>query len=617
MSLVICSNQFQANERTSNNNQAYTFKNNLSSQMKIAPNSEVAVQSVKINKDGTITIKPSDIFYIYQGGLVGTGKTFTSMDLSNGHTVRARINNTNNIEYVSIDEFRRRLQATLNRSIFNLAFSKLSTVEIKRDVDNVFQGFNFKFTQKSSLDTANTIPSDSSAVTTFNGFNSYWGYTAGAFTSSGLTTVNQEKRCAILTQLPLGNVGGKFKVTFYNASTTGTSWAVGLRRSRYNNDGKTGIHPEYFDPNGDPFLANGQFYDYVVGAFQNAKGSNRFLRVYQSCLKDGVTHGDDAMAENQPITMREIEYYGAHNADFASVYDMSTNFGAGESYEFVQFELLGDQMNLVIGGSEVSTANLVNPTTLVGSTKENVFKPMSLTTQLLYPQLWLEKQNKQMNVTTFNGRTGYTFANPDTDWWAKMESKGLTERLCKEVDTRYWANLGDASLYTYVKPNGSGAFAETDYPPVIIVSPDTVDYIKTDDANSEQLLGFDGRDVIEKGTYAAPTYTITNNSLPQLQSRGSAFIRLNNFTQQSFNAGKGGLSKILYHIPRFDNSGNQTGSDLFFEPAEKTYVALNNPNELNINSFDIDIVTENEVFAEDLVGKTIVVLHFRKQSHKM
>jgi hypothetical protein len=57
MSLVICSNQFQANERTSNNNQAYTFKNNLFSQMKIAPNSEVAVQSVKINKDGTITIK--------------------------------------------------------------------------------------------------------------------------------------------------------------------------------------------------------------------------------------------------------------------------------------------------------------------------------------------------------------------------------------------------------------------------------------------------------------------------------------------------------------------------------------------------------------------------------
>jgi hypothetical protein len=98
------------------------------------------------------------------------------MDLSNGHTVRARINNTNNIEYVSIDEFRRRLQATLNRSIFNLAFSKLSTVEIKRDVNNVFEGFNFKFTQKSSLDTANTIPSASSAVSTFDGFNSYWGF---------------------------------------------------------------------------------------------------------------------------------------------------------------------------------------------------------------------------------------------------------------------------------------------------------------------------------------------------------------------------------------------------------------------------------------------------------
>jgi len=617
MSLVICSNQFQTTERTSNNNQAYTFKNNLASQMKIPPNSEVAVQSVKINKDGTITIKPTDIFYIYQGGLVGSGKTHDTMGESNGHTVRVRLNNTNYAEYVTIDEFRSKLQEALNRGIYNLAFQKLCTVEIKRDADNVFEGFNYKFTQQNKLDSTNVIPPASTAVSTFYNYDTYWGYTsAGYFTSTGLTTVNQQYRCAILTESPLGNCGGKFKVSFFNSSTTGTSWAVGLRRSRYNNTGLTDIHPVYFDPNGDPYLANGQFYDYVVGAFQDAKNGNRKLRVYQSCLKNGVGFGDPAMATYQPITMREIIYYGAHNASFASAYDMSTNFTTGQAYDFVEFELLGDQMNLYIGNAS-ATRPLVNPTTLTSGDKDNEFKPMSITTQLLYPQLWLEKQNKQMNVVTFHGKTGYTFGNPDTDWWAKMESKGLTERLCKEVDTRYWASLEDSSRYTFIKPNGSGIFKETDYPPVMIFSPDDTDYIRTDDANSELLLGFEGRDVVEKGTYASPTYTIVSNSVPSLLARGSAFIRLNNFTQQSFNAGKGGLSKILYHIPRFDNSGNQTGSDLFFEPAEKTYVALGNVNELNITSFDIDIVTEDEVFATDLVGKTIVVLHFRKQTHKM
>lgn len=623
MSLVICANQYEGtSERTSNNNQAYSFKNNLGTQMKIPPNSEVAVQSVKINKDGTVTVKPTDIFYVYQGALVKSdAAVFTDIDKTTAYPVQVQLNETGVVEELSIDELNSRLQIALNRGIINLAFNGLQTSAVKRNgTTGVFEGFELKFTQQNASDTTNNIPTAHSPY--FDGFASNYTFSGGVFESVGTITpvAKRNKRVAILTSSPLGNVGGKFRVDFSASFSLGTGWAVGLRRSRNNNSGKEpGFNrPKYWANYGNN-LHSEVFYDYVVMSIQDKKtsGSPRYLRVFQACIRAGTDFGDNAMSRAAPYTMREVVYYGSHNSNFSDVYNMSTNF-ANQSYTFVEFEMLGDQLNLTIGndGSPGAKAAaglshaLVNPDVLTASAKENVFKPVALTTELLYPQLWLEQASKKLTVTTFHGKTGYTFGDPKRDWWARMENQGLTHRFCKRVDTRYWADLSDSGIYPYAKPT-AGAYGVEDKRPVGIVTEDPVNYVNTIDANCEQLLGFDGFSVLSEGTYVQPTYTIQSNSAPEITSRGSAFIRLNNFTQQSFNAGKGALSKILYHIPRFDNSGNQTGSDLFFEPTEKTYVALNNPNELNINSFDLDIVTEEETFATDLVGKSIICLHFR------
>ena len=105
--------------------------------------------------------------------------------------------------------------------------------------------------------------------------------------------------------------------------------------------------------------------------------------------------------------------------------------------------------------------------------------------------------------------------------------------------------------------------------------------------------------------------TTFSTSVPVLVGDVSLFIRLNNFTQNSINARQGTLSKIVGHLPRFDNSGNETGG-LYFEPNEKTYISLGNTDEILINSFDIDIVYDNETLCTALSGKTIVVFHIRK-----
>lgn len=617
MSLVICSNQYQENERTSNNNQAYSFKNNLGTQMKIPPNSEVAVQSVKINKDGSITLKPSDVFYIYQGDKVPS--TIDDIDEGTAYPVRVRLNESKINITVTLDEFRSRLQTALNRGIMNLAFNGLQTAVIKRDSEGVFEGFDLKFTQQNSSDTTSRIPTTAKPYYNNAGVTPFTYNASGVFatkTAGLIGTIPENQRSGLLTDYPLGNVSGKFKVEFDSGSATGTqgtSWAVGLRRSRFVNDGKKGAtrRPIYFDRTGESFAIANQYYDYVVASIQTEKNKDRFIRVYQASLKQDVTHGDVAMAEDQPITMREIEYFGSHNSAFSSRYNMSSN-ASGITY--VEFHIKGNEMHLSMGNASDSY-NLVNPETLTGSVKKNIFKPLSLTTELLYPHLWIQKPSKSFTVTKYDGKTGYTFGDPKRDWWARMEEEGLTTRFCKRVDTRYWASIEVTDEFETSYPV-SGSFAEADFPVVVILGEDE-NYVNTVDANCEQLLGFESQHLLDSPSYTNPTYTFSSHSVPSLTARGSAFVRLNNFTQQSFNAGKGALSKILYHLPRFDNSGNEVGSDLFYESAEKTYVALNNPNEININSFDIDIVTEQEVFATDLVGKTIVVLHFRQKAHKM
>ena len=72
------------------------------------------------------------------------------------------------------------------------------------------------------------------------------------------------------------------------------------------------------------------------------------------------------------------------------------------------------------------------------------------------------------------------------------------------------------------------------------------------------------------------------------------------------------MSKILYHIPQFSNDGRETGS-LYFAPGEKTYLSLNNPSKILLNSLQVQIVDVNEREMNSLTGTTQIVFHIRKR----
>ena len=152
----------------------------------------------------------------------------------------------------------------------------------------------------------------------------------------------------------------------------------------------------------------------------------------------------------------------------------------------------------------------------------------------------------------------------------------------------------------------------------LIVSPDYVHYKPSDRpaANTGLVLGFNDGNVIDNpvqaGSTANGSKTFASHDVPQNIVRESMFVRLTSTTQRSINGYTGNQSKIIYHCPRFDNGGNDQGG-LFFEVGEKTYLDLGNVDELQSNSFSVDIVNRQERPIAGLIGNTVAMLHIREK----
>jgi hypothetical protein len=102
------------------------------------------------------------------------------------------------------------------------------------------------------------------------------------------------------------------------------------------------------------------------------------------------------------------------------------------------------------------------------------------------------------------------------------------------------------------------------------------------------------------GSDTAPTF-----------SRGQMFLRVPQFTHTSQNFGKGIPSKIIASLPPATDDG--TSGEIFYEPSNMTYVALNNPTELNINVLTLEIVDKQDQLIEGLSKSSTFVLHVRQK----
>jgi len=635
MSLVITSNvSLDDRPETSEVFKPYSYQNPLLNTMRIPANSEIALQSAKINKNGVASLTAANSnFNHYFGVEVGTALCPTienstqipfSAVIGAGQLFRQGGRAERNIDDLTIDLSDGINAAAFNPSLINAAVpTSIAVTQNRVTATKALEGFKFTSTQGKAI----VKKATSTAVWTDISVNKRGGFTqnAGVVTSTTTTGFHVQAK-----QYPIAQAKGSvfFDITKLNKAQPISPFVVGLSRINRRITNNTGVSreaPEYWNPNAQKAGARlprvgGQiiYGDIMVGR------SGTELCVWQS--------GVDSAGRLDGTKMNEIVYYGGNfNATFKSgKYNLQTN---ASKYEKVKFTLDNENMRVDLIDENNAVVLLADFTITLskGGEKENLTAPICAPKMAMYPIMagrgatgTTGEFDELFHYTNYPTWAEETYAN--YDWWGYSQKNNLTQ-WCLEVESRFWNDFGDDK--SGINSDGlqipvlSAAGGElVGYQSFIITAP-SLEYGQsktfsdpaahgagiTGNATASRLMGFLNTPVSIPASVGGVT---TNNSVsvPILSSDASLFIRLNNFTQKTVNARQGTGSKIIAHLPRFDNSGKDLGG-LYFEPNTPTYLSLGNTDDLLINSFDIDFVYDNETLCTALSGKTVVCLHIR------
>jgi hypothetical protein len=673
MSYVVCSNSTFDNENLEGISSANSFQNHFKSPLIIEPNSEVGVESVKINRQDKFDIVESDEFFIYFGEELSS-TTPSGSATTNGVKI--------NIPFGSYDTkaFARVLTDAINKAPLNPAIYQNCSVSVKSGAGNLFAGFKFSwdlrtntddtdisgnFTESQIVDGNNTTSQENASLIANGSTVRQYEYDEGTSTINCCRTraTNRDYNdanesyfntdCAIRVQTkPLSNASGIFTVdlTAYSASN---SWLVGLSRptTHWYNAG----FPRYITSTADTgghkqqrFLNPLPFCDYWV-EFSNACATTGGID------KLKVKHWGKNSDPKQ-WTIQEIQYWGNASSPFNADGQIDTVKMNASGLRYLHFTIVGNELKIYIGNNNDLTKGnqyyLVDSAKTLGTTDtEYNFPPLGNSEEFLCPVLAMTSANQSLtihkyevfdDINLFSFPTTSSFRRSNnfmprldnglvagSDWWSQAEvsQRGQKEIKFNELrpSTLWYGNDGAPNNYRYKNLNGSNAI---NYNVVLVVNKE--DFIQDFDqyqqalyvipidenqANMGRILGFQTFPTIPQSLYGSPTTSASSVEFESFNAGefavSSCFVRLNDLTISSFNGAKNSKSQILYHIPRFTNDGKQYG-ELYFTAPEKTYIKMNNTDKIMLNNIKIDIVDRNERVVGDLSGSTIVALHFRQ-----
>lgn len=610
-------------------NKPFAYFNNLQNTHIIPANSEIAVESCKIVKDGRISVnRQNNVFYFYYGEKLSDTKPITDTLY---HPIRADIyanGQTADSAQVNVEEFADMLDDTVRRSLYhpNLQPSTLNTTSsvctVKRDASNLdFEGFQISITSSASTDNASHI-NQTWIPATFNQRNVVIPNASGV---TNTVALGADPLHCIGTQYPLSLAGGSCEFNLNNLTRIGEEfgWMVGLSRctrTKTQSGGNAPVleSPEYFEDNNGGIIGGGgeEFYDYMVTA---EKGTTNFeLRIYQAIYNP--TSEEQEMVE---FDYRQSREYNKGNY-------VPVTGGSASSIESIRFTATGEQMKIEFYDDVLAKyEEIVTGTN--ASAKLNL-KPINQNCWLMFPKMrvpqgdniYLEQYNGVPidnfvygGVTSNDSSVAMKNKQANQDWWATQTNLSR-QNYCFDVDSRYMVSTtqyASATSRDYTQ-KGLTVSDDPDLNSVFILQQSDL-YNPSRFASAGRILGFPNRPILDKPTSSSgSTVTFVSDTVPKFIPAGSVFIRLKNFTLNSQNFAKGSQSKILYHLPQFDNTGSEHGA-LFFQPPERMYLKLNNPNEIYLNDIDVEFVYSDERLCTSLVGKTIVCLHIRKSKEEM
>lgn len=642
MSLLIASSSKGAKETNQIGIQVpYQFRNNLKNPLIVEPLSEIAVESVKINRVPQLD---------YEGGIVtnfwfGERLSVNGLDDSLSYFIPSENiidSGTSPLDFS--ENFKQILQETYS------THPEIDSINIEVSIVTgtlgEFTGFQFKIPQVGTNSPASTIPPAATRTQEVT------------FVSDGVlewdgTTLSADSGQAFGQLLPINDQGGPISlnngsITFDNM--TGDDWTLGLCRPIGVEIDDGIIESQDYEPLfgvgtdlGNVGVTGNIVMDYCAESF------NGELKLYHLVADTGTAR---SRRVGQPIRtiMDEIVYYQKNNTSSAANNGSNSSFATGTpipsaSITDITFACDGEKMTISASGKVVVTTILQN-----ASTKNQIPKPIGQTCWKMYPTANLWANNDAVDITSYGCRKGDTIYNnqPENSWITRAtcvttlgNGSGLDQydqldagvtptppwrnamRWGNDIDYRspfqiYTPDaLSSAASVRTRKTIGSGSNV-SGYENIFIMGPSDrymPRQIQDWQPNSMEVLGFSPFAInptsgMVEAAFSGASFASSNR--PSMLSQQSTFIRVPTLSHETYNFGTGNPSKILYQVPRFDNSGTETGA-LFFQNPDKTFIALNNLDELRITDLDVHFVRKDETFAKDLSGSSEVVFVIRKQ----
>lgn len=649
MSLIVTSSAKQDETTQLGISIPYQFRNHIKNPLTIPPNSEVAVESVKIQRVPTLDYG-NNIRSNFWFGERLTSNASLEEQTSYFIPVRNEILGSKSPQDFA-EEFKVMLQEaySYHPEIDSVAID----VQISVDALGEFNGFLYQIPQVGSIGTSAALPAET-LVQEVSGVSGSWN---GTSLEGGLGGD------CFLQLLPQGTQGGP--ISLHNGSLTyrpdaSNSGGIILGLSRpYCTDPTDGKIQGW---DGRDMLESGPETDHPFSLAVHGQGLGQYGDIFMDYAVED--NGIDIRVYNYNADqdglgrMQEVVYWQKNNSASAIGNSANSSFAAGAPLASSKmgdttFEIECEKVKISISGKVVVEVNDFSS----ASYKSQIPMPTSISNWKMYPSVYFQDGGDLTAITNYTSRTSSTIHRnfPENSWITRtkipvfLDGRGATETQKSIIEgggtqTRQppWnnANFWDGEIYglrDILKGMSSGGTAISDsvirnykgvgnnlmggategYENIFIMGKNErymEKRVQVWQPNSALVLGFSPFSINQSSgmTHAGGYHgaSFSSSSKPSLTSQQSTFIRVPTLTHETYNFATGNPSKILFQIPRFDNSGAETGA-LYFQNNDKTFIDLKNSAPIQLTDLDVQLVRKDETFAKDLTGSTEVVFFVR------
>ena len=676
MSYVVCSNipddEDNLNREGGAIDDPFRFRNHLGSTFTIPKNAQVALESAKIQMDGSINVSGQQVLYQYFGKEIQAGADPTyaaSLDLTTSEPIRT-ILDTQGAEALGPPDFIRTVASSCASNIYQPILRKGVSGAINQDAGGAFTGFTVEYEQ--GVSAVNDVPIPQSAVChdrfaavsrggaraevfSYSGNDRAGNPSPGNFYNIGAALGANATASATFNVGAISDKRGSFEVDIRNVvgdpapGDQGVcQWFVGLGRpvvTRQNGNGRYMRPPDFSGnqtamggPADDDLAWFRGYADFGVFCTNDPASTKRNqLQVMHSVI-DATRQGNATDFKASPFEYAEVGPV-AGNDPLASNYDLEAN---ASRIEFIKFEVDGEIVTIQgldkSGGNTFdivrydATRNKELNLSATGQHRWNMVPILALNTQHtggdereLIISEYTPVGGQETTLAKLNAKESYLWQNYinrrasvlTSNWQQSLILQGnetAVRSLAERAPLNYGVGLGAVNPYEYdfATDAGTDPLQPYAYRRMIWILGRSDEYGVREGSILSKRLGFLGRRVVVSETDATTgNFKFVSTTTPELVPSRSIFVRLDNFALASTNARQGGQSRIIAHLPRF--SGNQSVGALYLQPANLIYVDLNNSEEIKVNSFDISLCYNDEKFVESLTGATIICLHFKEK----